>query len=324
MAATLDMAFVMDCTGSMASYINTARENIEKIVEALVAEESIDVRLALIEYRDHPPQDNTFVTRYHDFTNTVRQMKSWLQECSAQGGGDTPEAVADGLNDLLKLNWRPRSTKIAILISDAPPHGLKQSGDGFPNGCPAGLDPLAVVRKLAGMMITLYVVGCEPALVPHKEFFMGLAYATGGQYVPLAGAQALTQIIIGGAKEELSLDKWMDEINEEVMEEITSEENYDEEEIASKIHSKMAEKGYKAKKLTRNAMGMGPVNDTVKAISKMSSLSDVASAPTSGAACVSDVAHTDVYECVEDTLDISQVQRMVKKSIARNKELFTE
>ena len=33
-------------------------------------------------------------------------------------GGDEPEAVADGLQAALKLNWREKSTKICVLISD--------------------------------------------------------------------------------------------------------------------------------------------------------------------------------------------------------------
>ena len=33
-------------------------------------------------------------------------------------GGDHPEAVADGLQDALKLNWRENSTKICVLIAD--------------------------------------------------------------------------------------------------------------------------------------------------------------------------------------------------------------
>ena len=50
-------------------------------------------------------------------------------------GGDGPEAVADALHQVLKLNWRQTATKICIFISDAPPHGLgMDSGDGFPNG----------------------------------------------------------------------------------------------------------------------------------------------------------------------------------------------
>ena len=51
-------------------------------------------------------------------------------------GGDGPEAVADALHQVLKLNWRPEATKICVFISDAPPHGLAVDGrgDGFPEG----------------------------------------------------------------------------------------------------------------------------------------------------------------------------------------------
>ena len=48
--------------------------------------EKADVRLALVEYRDHPPQDISFVTRVHDFTSSVSQMRNWLGECGASGG----------------------------------------------------------------------------------------------------------------------------------------------------------------------------------------------------------------------------------------------
>ncbi len=46
----------MDCTGSMASYIESARNNIRAIVEEIVISEKSDIRMALVEYRDHPPQ----------------------------------------------------------------------------------------------------------------------------------------------------------------------------------------------------------------------------------------------------------------------------
>ena len=51
-----DLVFIMDCTGSMGSYISSALENIRSIVEEIVVSEKSDIRLALIEYRDHPPQ----------------------------------------------------------------------------------------------------------------------------------------------------------------------------------------------------------------------------------------------------------------------------
>jgi hypothetical protein len=46
----------MDCTNSMRSYIVSATSNIRSIVEEIVISEKSDVRLALVEYRDHPPQ----------------------------------------------------------------------------------------------------------------------------------------------------------------------------------------------------------------------------------------------------------------------------
>ncbi|CAF1336337.1 unnamed protein product [Rotaria sp. Silwood1] len=55
-ASILDLAFAMDCTGSMASYIESAKNNIRAIVEEIVRSEKSDIRLALVEYRDHPPQ----------------------------------------------------------------------------------------------------------------------------------------------------------------------------------------------------------------------------------------------------------------------------
>ncbi len=46
----------MDCTGSMGSYIESATQNIRSIVEEIVISEKSDIHLALVEYRDHPPQ----------------------------------------------------------------------------------------------------------------------------------------------------------------------------------------------------------------------------------------------------------------------------
>jgi len=100
----------------------------------------------------------------HSFTNSVTEAKQWLEGCSAQGGGDTPEAVADALNDVFNLPWQSKSAKICILISDAPPHGLVKDGDTFPDGCPLGHDPLAIARKMAEKQIILYTVGVEPPI----------------------------------------------------------------------------------------------------------------------------------------------------------------
>ncbi|KAK3607402.1 hypothetical protein CHS0354_022566 [Potamilus streckersoni] len=332
----LDLAFAMDCTGSMGSYIETARQNIRTIVEEIVASEKSDIKLALVEYRDHPPQDSTFVTRVHDFTPSPKTMKSWLDACSAEGGGDTPEAVADALHDLTKLSWRPEATKICVFISDAPPHGLGCGSDGFPNGCPLGLDPMEITRQLAEMGITIYLVGCEPSITPFKEFFMAIAYMTGGQYVPLRKANLLTQVIIGGAREEMSLEQWMAEVDEEVQQEMAAGREIDEAEIHERVFSKLKSKGAKTNVLTRNSKNIESASEHAKKLSELSSMDAVRkeykpAAPNyetsfhvtamsleAPRGVVEDRVADESYDCVESEVTYEQAQRMVQKSMMRN------
>lgn len=285
-----------------------------------MAAEKSDVRLALVEYRDHPPQDRTFVTRVHDFTPSIGNMKSWLDDCTAEGGGDTPEAVADALHDVLKLSWRENSTKICVLISDAPPHGLSPAGDHFPNGCPAGLDPMVTVRELAEKGVTLYSVGCEPAINQYRDFFMALVYITGGQYVPLAGSKMLAQVIIGGAQEEISLERWMAEVDEEIKKEMESGRVIDDEEMSHVVHAKLKSKGAVTKQLRRNKMELGGENDLVKKYADVKNMDEIRTHFKMNAdyAPVASMASThDSYGCEEVETSMLQAKRMVKRSKAR-------
>lgn len=273
----LDLVFAMDCTSSMSPYIDTAKTNIRKIVEEIVASENSDVRLALVQYRDHPPQDRTFVTKVNDFTFSYKKMRDWLENCEARGGGDISEAVTDALNDVLKLTWRTDSVKICVLVSDAPPHGINCTSDGFPNGCPDGLDPIEIVRKMAKEGITLYSVGCEPQISPYKEFFMALAFITGGQYVPLTAAKLLTDVIIGGAQEEISLEAIMAEVDKEVKEEMASGKDIESSLFSAKVHRKLQAKGVATKQLRRNDAELETAADSpvAKKISTTNNLEEV-------------------------------------------------
>ncbi len=76
------------------------------------------------------------VSKVYDFTSDVNIMESYLQDLVATGGGDGPEAHADGLNDAYDCCLGLQYHKMVILITDSPPHGVEVSGDGFPDGCP--------------------------------------------------------------------------------------------------------------------------------------------------------------------------------------------
>jgi len=216
----LDLVFMCDATGSMGSYIFQAQENIKSIAERVTTEHEAHVRFALVSYRDHPPQDSSYITKVFDFTDNVEEMKVYVDTMSASGGGDGPEAVTAAMHDALHgVAWRPNSTKIAVLIADAPPHGLEPNGDGFPNGDPDGRDPLQIAREMAANGITVYTVGCEPALGAYifaRDFFCNVAEITGGQAIALSSAKLLADVIINGSAEEIALTKLENQINEEI------------------------------------------------------------------------------------------------------------
>ena len=168
-----------------------------RIYDEIIKAEKCHLRLGLVNYRDHPPQDSSYITEIHQLTDDVNKAKQFINNTQACGGGDLPEAICCGLNDCLnKIDWLESSVKIAILIADAPPHGIGCSGDGFSKGCPLNNDPVEIAHKLTQKGITLYCVGCEPALTPYKDFFVVLSSVSGGRYLPLNNADNLSNVIL--------------------------------------------------------------------------------------------------------------------------------
>lgn len=132
----VDMAFVVDTTGSMGGLILSAQRQMVQMIEAVTQAAAINLRLAVVEYRDHPPQDNTFVYQVHNFTADLEKAQKTIMALAANGGGDIQEAVLDGvLAAALELDWREHSRRIAVLVGDASPHGSVQPDGSFQSSC---------------------------------------------------------------------------------------------------------------------------------------------------------------------------------------------
>lgn len=100
------------------------------------------------------------------------------------------------------------------------------------------------VAALAEKGATLYTIGCEPAATPYRDFFMALAFKTGGQYIPLANCANLASVIVGSAKEEISLERLLAQVHEEVMQEAAARGGpVDETELTRRIHEVMKDGG---------------------------------------------------------------------------------
>lgn len=103
----LDLVFIMDATGSMGSYIASATKNIEAICDNIIQSERLRgpgaLRVGLIAYRDHPPQDHTYVTKTVPLNSDIQITKDFLKKLYASGGGDGPEAVTAAMAEVLRM-----------------------------------------------------------------------------------------------------------------------------------------------------------------------------------------------------------------------------
>ena len=198
----LDIAFVVDTTGSMKDDIKAVKDSLFEIVGNITTRtEGLEIRFGIVSYRDHPPQDRSYVTRVFDFTEKIKRVHKLISDLRPSEGGDTPEAVADGLFDArTKLSWERDAYKVLLLVGDAPPHGKQYNSIGddyFPGGCPKGYDPIQEVQQLRtdfGSTVFIFVCGCNPLV---EESFRKIAASVeGGKYYSLLEAHELPEAIL--------------------------------------------------------------------------------------------------------------------------------
>jgi Mg-chelatase subunit ChlD len=116
----VDVAFILDTTGSMGEEIAALKGTLQKVAAELGAQQ-IRLRIGLVEYKD---RGDPFVTRVYPMTTDVAAFSREVASLSASGGGDYPESVNEGLHvGLDGLAWSNGAVAhLAFLIGDAPPH----------------------------------------------------------------------------------------------------------------------------------------------------------------------------------------------------------
>jgi len=166
----LDLALVIDCTGSMRDELDYLKVEIDGIVEAVNEMfPNVDQRYALIVYRD---QGDEYVVRTFDFTGSLSEYRATLARQKAAGGGDKPEAMHVALAHAGKLSWRDRDTaRVMFLLADAPPHS---------KDCPAALEAVEDLRRKS---VRVYPVAASGTALPAEYVLRSAAFATLGQYL---------------------------------------------------------------------------------------------------------------------------------------------
>jgi hypothetical protein len=97
MTNVIDIVFVLDTTSSMSSEIEQAKQSVRKIISSVASinlgDDPNRVKFGFVAYRDHSDE---YVTKVRDLTSE-NEVLVFINGLVASGGGDTPEAVIDGV-----------------------------------------------------------------------------------------------------------------------------------------------------------------------------------------------------------------------------------
>ncbi|MBI3141742.1 MAG: T9SS type A sorting domain-containing protein [Bacteroidetes bacterium] len=169
----VDIAFVVDATGSMGDEINYLKAELLDVIEEVnQAHKDVDMHTAAVFYRD---LSDAYVTRASDFSNDPNKTLGFVKEQYADGGGDMPEAVDSALSVALNtLTWRnPARAKLLFLVLDAPPHSD-----------PKAIHTLrAAMHRAAQQGIRIIPVVCSGSDKSNEFLMRSLAVGTGGTYL---------------------------------------------------------------------------------------------------------------------------------------------
>lgn len=198
----LDIAFVVDATGSMGDEINYLKLDLENVI-TMIAEDNknINLRMASVFYRD---KGDEYITVESPFSTNTELVKSFIKSNEAGGGGDYPEAADEALMAALQnLNWSTSArARILFWVLDAPPHKAEEN-----------LKKLMEASKLAAKMgIKIVPVGCSGIDKSTEFLCRSIALATNGTYTFLTNHSG-----VGGTHIEPSTDGYKVESFREIL-----------------------------------------------------------------------------------------------------------
>ncbi len=118
----LDVAFVVDATGSMGDEIHYLKKDLDTFIKAVsMRSKDINLRLGSVFYRDNGDE---YVHRISPFSSNTVITDNFILDQTANGGGDYPEALESALGQAVNnLAWSSQArARIIFLMLDAPCH----------------------------------------------------------------------------------------------------------------------------------------------------------------------------------------------------------
>jgi Mg-chelatase subunit ChlD len=192
----VDIAFLVDATGSMADEINFLKADLADILnKAQQQQTGVSLRTAFCMYRDIGDE---YVTRSSDFTTTTQTSIDFIKAQEAKGGGDYPEALDSALSYTLnQLSWNSNAkARVLFVLLDAPPE----------NNIEEVIIMQECLKKAAEKGVKIIPIAAS-GTDKSTEFLMRfLAIGTGGSYVFLTDDSG-----VGNSHEEPSIGNYQTE-----------------------------------------------------------------------------------------------------------------
>lgn len=171
---SLEVAWMVDATGSMGDEIKYLQSELIDVIGRIKMERPCaDIRTGAVFYRDFGDE---YVTKVSSLDGNMMNTIDFINQQSAMGGGDMPEAVEEGLAASIdQLGWsETKGAKILFLLLDAPAHGNKK-------------EQVEKIRKYtmkaASMGVRLIPIAAS-GITKDAEFLCKyMAIATNGEYI---------------------------------------------------------------------------------------------------------------------------------------------
>jgi Secretion system C-terminal sorting domain/von Willebrand factor type A domain len=167
----VDIAFVVDATGSMGDEIEFLKLELEDVIrKTFESYTDLDLRVGSVFYRD---QTDEYLTRKVEMQSDLLKVLNFVKLQRAAAGGDYPEAVHSALSTALdSLQWRPEArTRLLFLLLDAPPHDEQKE------------EMLRLTQKAAAMGIRIVPLACSGTDKSTEYILRSMALATNGTYL---------------------------------------------------------------------------------------------------------------------------------------------
>jgi hypothetical protein len=96
---SLDIMFIMDCTGSMGHWIDAAKREIKSIIDCLKNQFfNLKIRVSFVGYRDHSVHGGeTYMYSIFKFSEDIESCLQFLSKVEAIMNSDSAEDAAGGL-----------------------------------------------------------------------------------------------------------------------------------------------------------------------------------------------------------------------------------